>query len=524
MAEKSSNKELEKKIKALEKQTAEDRLWLENLKESEDRYRRIISSLPLASFEIDIRSKKFTHVNDIMCEYSGYTREELLSMTPHDLSIQDSNTLTLKDKIKARKKIEFPESAEYSLKKKDGKELRATINTQIVYKDQNPFKAICAAQDISGITSRLQIEKALRESEEKYRSMMEALNDPIFITDKEFRISYMNSAMIKRTGYEAIGEICFKIVHGLNEKCPWCVYHVIKEWEQAETEVISPLDGLTYSVTNSPIIHRDGTVYKIAILRDVTKTKLLQNQLARSERLAVTGQLAASIAHEINSPLQAVTVMLTSLQNENKGNIKLTEDLLLLKDAYGSIRDTVKNLLDLNRRGKEQKEQTNINEIIQKTVDLMRSHLRKNKVKVNLDLFPDLPKIFASPQQLNHCFLNLINNAVDAIMEEANTSDIFEDRTLIIGEVKIRSRKDNKNIVITITDTGPGIDDKDLKHIFDPFYTKKKMGFGVGLSICNRIIEEHSGIITADNIEDAGAIFTISLPITNKEKTQEKGR
>ncbi len=519
MADKSNYKELGKKIKALEKQAAEANLCLKNLKESEDGYRRIISSLPVASFEIDIKSQKFTHVNDIMCEYSGYTREELLSMTLHDLCIQDSNNLTIKDKIKAKKIIEFPESAEYSLKKKDGKQLRAAINTQIVYKDQKPSKAICAAQDVSGITSRLQVEKALRESEEKYRSMMEALNDPVFITDKEFRVTYMNSAMIKRTGHEAIGEYCFKIVHGLTDKCPWCVYHVIKEWEQAETEVISPLDGLTYSVTNSPIIHKDGTIYKIAILRDITKTKLLQNQLARSERLAVTGQLAASIAHEINSPLQAVTVMLTSLQNENKENRKLTEDLLLLKEAYGSIRDTVKNLLDLNRRGKEQKEQTNINEIIRKTVDLMRSHLKKNKVHVDMDLSPDIPKILASPQQLNHCFLNLINNAVDAIMEEANTSDIFEDRTLSFGKINIRSRKDNDTIAITITDTGPGIDEKDLKHIFDPFFTKKKMGFGVGLSICSRIIEEHSGTITANNIEDAGAIFTISLPITKKDKT-----
>jgi len=518
MADKSNHKELEKKVKALEKQSVADRLNLENIKESEDRYRQIIDSLPVAIFEVDLKSLKFIHVNDIMCEYSGYSREELLSMTPLDLSIKDSENRTIKARLKGKGKINFPESSEYTLRKKDSNELKATIHTQIVYQNAKPFKAICAAQDVSGITSHLRVEKALRESEEKYRSMMEALNDSVFITDKEFKITYMNSAMIKRTGREAIGEYCYTFVHGLNEKCPWCVYHVIKEWEQAETEVISPLDGLTYSVTNSPIIHRDGTVYKIAILRDITKTKLLQNQLARSERLAVTGQLAASIAHEINSPLQAVTVMLSSLQNENKENKKLTEDLLLLKEAYGSIRDTVKNLLDLNRRGKEQKEQTDINEIIQKTVDLMRSHLKKNKVKVDLDLSTDIPKVLASPQQLNHCFLNLINNAVDAIMEDASTSDILEDRTLAIGKIIIRSRKNNDHIVITITDTGPGIDEKDLKHIFDPFYTKKKMGFGVGLSICNRIIEEHNGAIAADNIEDGGAIFTVTLPVIKKAK------
>ena len=520
MTDKSKPKELNKKIKALEKEVSRISRSLENLEEIEQKYQRIVNFLPAALFEFDFKSLKFTDANEIMTKYTGYSKDELLIMTPLDLAIQDMNKLTIKDKIKGRKKVKFPDSAEYSLKTKDGKELRATIHTHIIYKNTKPYKVICVAQDAGGSTSRLQPGKW--ESQEPYRSMMEALNHPVFITDKEFKIAYMNSAMIKRTGYEAIGEFCFKTVHGLDEKCPWCVYHVIKDWEQADTEVISPLDGLTYSVTNSPIIHRDGTIYKIAILRDITKTKLLQNQLARSERLAVTGQLAASIAHEINSPLQAVTVMLSAMQNENKENKKLTEDLLLLKEAYGSIRDTVKNLLDLNRRGKEQKEQTNINDIIQKTVDLMRSHLKKNKVKVNLNLSHDIPNIFASPQQLNHCFLNIINNSVDAIMEEAGASVIFTERALSIGEINIQSALDNESIIITISDTGPGINEKDLKHIFDPFYTKKKMGFGVGLSICNRIVEEHHGTITADNDENAGAVFTICLPVTSNEKTEEK--
>lgn len=518
MAAKSNSKELSKKIKALEKQVAQNTSFLENAIESEEKYQHIIHSLPLAVFEIDYKSLKLTDVNDIMCKYTGYTKEELLKMTPIDLAIQDMSTLTLKDKLKSKKKVNIPESDEYSLETKDGKELRATIYSQVIYKDKKPYKIICAAEDAGGNTSRLRSDKSLQDSKEPYRSMMEALNDPVFITDKEFKIAYMNSAMIKRSGHEAIGEYCFKIVHGLDEQCPWCVYHVIKEWEQADTEVISPLDGLTYSVTNSPIMHRDGTVYKIAILRDITKTKMLQNQLARSERLAVTGQLAASIAHEINSPLQAVTVMLSAMQNEHKENKKLSEELLLLKEAYGSIRDTVKNLLDLNRRGKEQKEQTNINEIIQKTVDLMSSHLKKNKVKINLDLYQDIPKTLASPQQLNHCFLNIINNSVDAILEGAKASIDMAERTPSIGEINIQSRRDDGTITITIIDTGPGIAEKDLNHIFDPFYTKKKMGFGVGLSICNRIVDEHNGSISADNYKDAGAIFTISIPILTNDK------
>ena len=112
--------------------------------------------------------------------------------------------------------------------------------------------------------------------------------------------------------------------------------------------------------------------------------------------------------------------------------------------------------------------------------------------------------------------MNLCNNAVDAIMEEAGAGEIFADRAPTLGEITIRSTQSENNILISVSDTGPGIADKDLKHIFDPFYTRKKMGFGVGLSICNRIIEEHSGVITAANTENAGAVFTISLPILDK--------
>ena len=117
-----------------------------------------------------------------------------------------------------------------------------------------------------------------------------------------------------------------------------------------------------------------------------THLKLLQTQLIRSERLAATGQLAASIAHEINSPLQAITVMLSALTQKSKDDERLNADINLLKGAFDSIRDTVKSLLDLNRPGSEQKTPTNINMIIENTVKLLKSHMKRNNIKVNLDI------------------------------------------------------------------------------------------------------------------------------------------
>jgi PAS domain S-box-containing protein len=227
------------------------------------------------------------------------------------------------------------------------------------------------------------------------------------------------------------------------------------------------------------------------------------DQLVRSERLAATGQLAASIAHEINSPLQAITVLLSNLKNKYKDDYYLSENIEILKDAFSSIRDTVKNLLDLNRPGNEKKQPVNINKIIENTISLLKSYLKKSCVKITLNLSEKIPVITASPQQIGQVFVNLINNAIEATGNSLNKNEIL-----------IETDFEKEQIIIKVRDKGPGIQEDELKHIFDPFYTRKKvMGMGVGLTICHGIIEEHKGTIEARNAEGGGAEFIISLPV-----------
>jgi len=265
---------------------------------------------------------------------------------------------------------------------------------------------------------------------------------------------------------------------------------------------------------SAPINPGDLSEGRIFTVMDITQTKLMQDQLIRSERLAATGQLASSIAHEINSPLQAVTVLLGTLQKKYSDDEALSNQLGLLKGAFSSIRDTVKNLLDLNRPGQEVKQPTSINRIIEKTVDLVRSHLKKNKIKVDLDLSANITDIHASPQQLNQCILNMINNAVEAIIGTSRSKNGSMARTAPGGEINIKTDLKKRNVIIKITDTGPGIPEEELQYIFDPFFTrKKKMGVGVGLSICHGIIEDHNGVLTAENSPHGGVVMTITLPI-----------
>jgi signal transduction histidine kinase len=258
-----------------------------------------------------------------------------------------------------------------------------------------------------------------------------------------------------------------------------------------------------------------GKLCFLCVARDVTETKFLHSQLLRSERLAATGQLAASIAHEINSPLQGITALLSVIRMKYEHDKELLNQLDLVNSAFISIRNTVRNLIDLNRPGKEKKQPMNINQVIENTVALTRSHLKKNMVSIKLNLAAKTSEINASPQQIGQVIMNLVNNAVESITNDPEFQEKLKQPTPVSGEISIDTHNRNEDIIITVKDNGPGISENDLEKIFDPFFTRKKtMGMGVGLSICHGIIEDHKGMIYAKNSPEGGAVFTIRLPLT----------
>ncbi len=255
--------------------------------------------------------------------------------------------------------------------------------------------------------------------------------------------------------------------------------------------------------------------------QEIEDRKLLQRQLLRSERLASTGQLAASVAHEINSPLQAITALLSTLIAEYQTDSKLLGRFKIFKSAVSNIRNAVQQLLDLNRPSKETKQLVDINTIIENTVSLVKSQLKNARIKLIRDLDPNLPAIIASPQQLAQCLLNLINNANESICGVSDTNKsrrakIRSDAFAAAGKITIRTLLNQGHIIITVADNGPGIATEAISYLFDPFYTNKKcMGVGIGLSVSFGIIEEHHGTIEAENLLQGGAVFTIKLPVSN---------
>ncbi len=139
----------------------------------------------------------------------------------------------------------------------------------------NLFVLIKAGHNIA---QRERADDALRESEEKYRSITESMVDAMYICSPDFRVEFMNPEMINKIGYDATGEYCFQTIYGLDEKCPWCVHEKVQKGEYVTTEIVNPKDGRTYNVSHSPIFHKNGSISKMTIFRDITQRKLLEEE------------------------------------------------------------------------------------------------------------------------------------------------------------------------------------------------------------------------------------------------------
>jgi len=230
---------------------------------------------------------------------------------------------------------------------------------------------------------------------------------------------------------------------------------------------------------------------------DLRKT---QEQLLQSEKMSAVGQLIAGVAHELNNPLTAILGYAELLESE--GLNERAQDYVgkLFKQAQRTHR-VVQNLLSFARQRKPQREDVDIRKVMDETLALRDYDLKINNIQVTLESPSQAAMVVADAHQIEQVFLNIINNALDAILETGRS-----------GKLKIRIFNQGGSILAQFADDGAGI--KDPKRIFDPFYTTKNVGkgTGLGLSICYGIVKEHGGDITAHNAPEGGAVIEVKLP------------
>jgi signal transduction histidine kinase/ActR/RegA family two-component response regulator len=235
----------------------------------------------------------------------------------------------------------------------------------------------------------------------------------------------------------------------------------------------------------------------------VETLKTTQAQLVQSEKLSGIGEFVAGVAHELNNPLTSVMGFSELLQRADT-DPQHKRYLDMIHKSSLRCQKIVQNLLSFARRHKPERKLSNINELVEGAVEILQYQMRTNNIEVVTRLDPHLPKGMVDPHQLQQVFLNIINNARQAI--EANQPK---------GCVRITSEVADQNARVTFQDNGPGIPEANMSKVFDPFFTTKEAGkgTGLGLSLCYGIIKDHGGSITVRSRPGEGATFTIELPL-----------
>jgi len=324
------------------------------LRENEEKYSSLVEATSDWIWEIDADGV-YTYANSKIRDLLGYEPGEIIGKTPFDLMPKneaDRLSNIFKKIVELQKPIEQIENTNIH---KDGHLVILETSGVPIFNNDG---ALLGYRGIDrNISERKRTEAALRESEEKYRSMMEAMTEPTYICTSDFRVSYMNPAMIKRTGYDATDELCYKALYALDEQCPWCVHEKILQGESVETEIDNPKDGRFFQTSNAPIFHQDGSISKITIYRDTTDRKLAQSALIESEREL---KIKAKDLEELNAALK---VLLNKRQEDKEeleegilSNVRTLIEPYIVKLQRSKLPQSQKTLLNIL--------ESNLNEIV----------------------------------------------------------------------------------------------------------------------------------------------------------------
>jgi PAS domain S-box-containing protein len=376
----------------------------------------------------------------------------------------------------------------------------------------------------SDITSRKEMERALRESENLVRSILEAAPVPVaMVRAEDGLVIYESPASRKIFGrLQQSGEPSYISDLYINPDDRRRYLALLREKNTVEGfEVqLRRYDGqpIWASLTAS-LIEYQGEEMIVASAHDLTEQRAAEEQMARqrdalyqSEKLSALGSLLAGVAHELNNPL-SVVVGHAQLLKETAGDQRIVERATKIGNAADRCSRIVKSFLAMARQRPPERRAVDLRDIVQATLDVTAYSLRTANIEVRMELDPAVPPVWGDSDQLNQVVTNIIVNAQQAMMEVATS------RVLTIRDVYDAAAG---KVTLTIADTGPGIPEEIQSRIFEPFFTTKDIGegTGVGLAVSHRIVELHEGRIRVDSALGKGTIFTVTLPVSTAAAVQ----
>jgi len=485
----------------------------EKLAISEENYRLLINNQTDLVVKVDLDGK-FQFISPSYCKIFGKTQEELLGKNFMPLVHEEDQEATAKE----MNKLYLPPYACYIEQRaftKNGWRWLGWSDKAVLDKNKNIIAIIGVGRDI---TEKKEAESALLDSEEKYRTIMESIDEAIYICSPGFHIEYMNPAMIKRTGYNAVGESCHKVMHGFDEKCPWCVSEKVTLGESINYEIVSPKDNRTYNISNSPIFHNDGSISKLTMFRDITEMKKLENSLQQSQKMESIGTLAGGIAHDFNNLLYPIIGFAEMLKEDLPPDSPEHESAQEIFNAGRRGGELVKQILAFSRQTEHKLSPVRFQKILTEVCKLTRSTIPSD-IEMHQDIQQDCGLVMAEATQLHQIAMNLITNAYHAVEKTFGEISIqLKEIILDNDDLKDSPLQSGQYVMLSVSDNGVGIPKEIMNNIFEPYFTTKEKGkgTGLGLAVVYGILTEHKGDIKVYSEMGKGTTFNIYLPLIKK--------
>jgi PAS domain S-box-containing protein len=335
------------------------------------------------------------------------------------------------------------------------------------------------------------------------QSIVKSLPDRIYELDKDGIVTFVSAGM-KKSQRE------FKGKHFLDFAAPEIQEFLTARWEDAKRGIYRPYeieatakDGrkVNLLITTTPVV---GTDHYILVQRDITEFKNLEKKLYNSEKLAALGQLSAGIAHEVRNPLSSIKMSLQILEKRMTPEGNDLKRFKIAQKEVEHLEELVNNVLVFAKPIDPKIVSVDLGKVLEQAVALTEKAISDKKLDVKLEI-QEIPQVSGDTAMLTDAFLNIIRNAVEAVEDQ--------------GAIRIFARSIGSQppaVLVVVDDNGCGIDEQDMPHLFNPFFTRKKYGTGLGLSQVLKIVEVHSGKLEIISEKDKGTKVCITLPCSER--------
>ncbi|MCF8083006.1 MAG: PAS domain S-box protein [Deltaproteobacteria bacterium] len=488
----------------------------EALRKSEERFRNLYDDAPVGYFEYDLRGN-IIRVNRTELKMLGYSAEEMIGQPCWKFIVDEAAREQILAKLAGAKPPAV--GLERTYRRKDGTTFPVLFEDRLLTDDNGHITGIRTA--IQDITERKQAEKALRESEERYRLLFENATVAIFIVQDE-TLKFVNPKTEKMIGYtpkeltkspfvefihpedrEMVRERYLRRLKGENpiSTYPFRVLH--KSGEELTVEL------------NAVLIDWEGKPATLNFLRDITEQKRIEAQLQQAQKMESVGTLAGGIAHDFNNILSPLMIHAEMALMELPSESPLQRHVKQIYQASERARDLVKQILTFARKQEASRAPIKVSLMVKEVAKFLRSTIPKT-IAIQYDIQTDQDMVLGDVTELNQLIVNLSTNAAHAMEERGGSlvirlgNETFDARAV----ERFSDLEPGPYVVLRVEDTGEGIEPQVLDKIFEPYFTTKETGkgTGIGLAVVHGIVKSYGGDITVDSDPGKGACFTVYLP------------